>query len=365
MKQYTHLIFVILLIYSCSPGYYTKINNSGANNSIIDGIPNYGRLDYWAAHPDKWDPADSISQAVTDKQRDTGVDVFFLHPTTFTSAFKGVLNGELTNDTLNAKTDYSSILYQASVFNSQQNIFAPRYRQAHIMMYFYEDSLRAKQAFDTAYADVKKAFEYYLSLKRNKPFVIAAHSQGTQHAKRLITEMIDQTELREKMIAAYLIGMPIAEGSFKTILSCKDSTQTGCYVSWRTYRENYIGPDYIKKEGRVTVTNPLNWTTDTTIADRSMHKGALLMNYHKKIPAPNNARVSGNVLWISKPRFPGSAFYVSKNYHVGDYNLFYFNIREDVIRRIQYYKQQHQNSAVLGVRGNGITSRILPIPVTN
>ena len=208
-------------------------------------------------------------------------------------------------------------------------------------MYFYNDTPRAIQAFDLAYADIKKAFAYYLSLNRNKPYIIAAHSQGTQHAKRLINEMIDGTPLQDKLVMAYLIGMPITDGTFKNIKPCADSTQTGCYVSWRTYRENYEGPAYISNEKKVTVTNPLNWKTDTTLADKSLHKGALLMSYNKKIPAPSNARVHGNILWVSRPRFPGSALYTTKNYHVGDYNLFYFNIREDVKRRIDLYKQQH------------------------
>lgn len=338
MKQFTPFILLFLFIYACSPNYYTKINTGAAGGKVLDDQPHYDNLDYWAAHPDKWDPSDSISLAVENKTRDTSVDIFFLHPTTFTGKFNGVFNGKFSDDTLNAKTDYSSILYQASAFNSQQNIFAPRYRQGHIQMYYNEDTALIRKTFDTAYADVKKAFEYYLSLGRNKPFIIAAHSQGTQHAARLIKELVDETPLKEKLVAAYLVGMPIKDGTFKNIFPCKDSTQTECYLTWRTFRENFEGPEYIKKEKTVTVTNPLSWTTDTTLAEKSLHKGALLMNYNKRVPAPSNARVNGNVLWISRPRFPGSALYTSKNYHVGDYNLFYFNIREDVIRRVRYYQ---------------------------
>ena len=341
MKQSTLFILLIILMFGCSPSYYAKIQKLPLDLSIKDDEPHYEKLEYWAAHPNKWDPSDSISLAIEDKNRDTTVDVFFLHPTTLTGKFKGNFNGQFSDDTLNAKTDYSSILYQASVFNNQANIFAPRYRQANIHMYFYNDTPRAIQAFDLAYADIKKAFAYYLSLNRNKPYIIAAHSQGTQHAKRLINEMIDGTPLQDKLVMAYLIGMPITDGTFKNIKPCADSTQTGCYVSWRTYRENYEGPAYISNEKKVTVTNPLNWKTDTTLADKSLHKGALLMSYNKKIPAPSNARVHGNILWVSRPRFPGSALYTTKNYHVGDYNLFYFNIREDVKRRIDLYKQQH------------------------
>lgn len=339
MLRITTYILYLFLLLGCSPAYYAKIQQT--NHLITDVEPHYDQLTYWAAHPDKWDPSDSISAVIADKTRDTSVDVFFLHPTSLTSKFVGDFNASLLNDTLNAKTDYSSILYQASVFNSQQNIYAPRYRQAHIYMYTYPDTVRAMEAFELAYSDVRKAFQYYLNLHRNKPIIIAAHSQGTQHAKKLIQEFIDTTEVRNKLVAAYLIGMPIVDGSFKTIPPCSDSTQTGCYVSWRTVREQYDGPDYVKKEKHVTVTNPLSWKTDTAVASKKLHKGAILMSYNKLIPAPNNAQVHGNLLWISRPRFPGSALYTTKNYHVGDYNLFYMNIREDVQRRIHYYKNNN------------------------
>lgn len=341
MIRNAQIILVSFLMFGCSPSYYTKISKPDSSNMIADDQPQYDNVNYWAAHPDKWDPSDSISLAVKDRTRDTSIDIFFLHPTTLTSKFHGNFNGQFSDDTLNAKTDYSSILYQASVFNSQANIFAPRYRQAHIQMYYYPDTTRALESFELAYQDVKKAFLHYVRLNRNKPFIIAGHSQGTQHAKRLISECIDGKALQDKLVMAYLIGMPVVDGSFKKINPCKDSTQTGCYVSWRTFRENFEGPEYLKKEKPVTVTNPLNWRTDSALADRSLHKGAVLMNYNKKIPAPSYAMVHRNILWVSRPKFPGSALYTSKNYHVGDYNLFYFNIREDVIRRIKFYKEQH------------------------
>ena len=337
MKERIFVILLIQVVCSCSPGYISKINRTDKPDEYQSRQPDYSQLYYWAAHPDKKDPSDSVSKIAVIKQRDTTVDVFFLHPTTFTDAFNGVTNADLFNDTLNAKTDYSSILYQASIFNEQKNIFAPRYRQANINMYYYSDTNLSRKAFDTAYADVKNAFVHYLSLKRNKPVIIAAHSQGTQHAARLIKEFFDDKELQDKLVIAYLIGMPIPKNLYTKIKPCTDSSQTGCFVSWRTFREQYEGPEYLKREPAVVVTNPLTWTSDTTTASKNNHLGALLYNYNKKINAPSNARIHNNILWISRPRFPGSFLYTSKNYHVGDYNLFYFNIRKDVGRRINNY----------------------------
>jgi hypothetical protein len=337
MKEKMFILLLILVAYSCSPSYISKINTSDKPAGYQREEPDYNQLYFWAAHPDKKDPSDSVSIIVDLKQRDTTVDVFFLHPTTFTEAFHGVTNADIFNDTLNAKTDYSSILYQASIFNEQKNIFAPRYRQANINMYYFSDTSLARKAFDTAYADVKNSFLHYLSLNRNKPIIIAAHSQGTQHAARLIKEFFDDKDLQDKLVIAYLIGMPIPKNLYTKIKPCTDSSQTGCFVSWRTFREEFEGPEYLKREPAVVVINPLTWTNDTTTASKNNHLGALLYNYNKKIKAPSSATIHNNILWISRPKFPGSFLYTSKNYHVGDFNLFYFNIRKDVSRRINNY----------------------------
>jgi hypothetical protein len=38
-----------------------------------------------------------------------------------------------------------------------------------------------------------------------------------------------------------------------------------------------------------------------------------------------------------KPKFPGSAFMRTKNYHPGDLNLFYMNVQKNAQDRIQAY----------------------------
>ena len=72
------------------------------------------------------------------------------------------------------------------------------------------------KALDFAYEDIRNAFIYYLkNFNDNKPFIIASHSQGTVHAKRLISEFIDGKELQKKLIAAYLVGIKVKKNEFK------------------------------------------------------------------------------------------------------------------------------------------------------
>jgi hypothetical protein len=42
-------------------------------------------------------------------------------------------------------------------------------------------------------------------------------------------------------------------------------------------------------------------------------------------------------LAVSKPKFRGSAFFIARNYHPGDFNLFYFDVRANAKLRAERY----------------------------
>jgi len=335
--------FLVLTLFSC--GKKPVSASAYLSFKSPDGKPDYSKPEYWAAHPVKLDPADSIPAPLKDYPAgDSGVDVFFLYPTSFTSGSDTGWNAAIDDEAINQKTDYSSILYQASAFNQYCRVFAPRYRQAHIRCFFIPDSVSAPY-FNLAYADIKAAFEEYLrSHNAGRPIIIAAHSQGTLHAGRLIREFFDGTKLQEQLVCAYLVGMPVPESYFRNIRPCPDSTSTGCFVSWRTFKSGYEGNDIIKAERvKMTVTNPLSWTRDEVFVPAAFNKGGILRSFNKLIPHVVSAQVHQNILWTSKPDMPGKFLLTTKNYHIGDINLFYLNIRENVATRIRSYKKNMIN----------------------
>ncbi len=340
--KYGVVLCVITLLISCTGNKYSRYT-SAYQFTALNGEPDYNNLNFWASHPWKQDPADSIPQPLR-KQfvADSSVDVFFLHPTTYTEKNKPFgSNAPVDDATLNAKTDYSTILYQASIFNEAGRVFAPRYRQAHLSCYFpkdYSDSADAMAAFNLAYADIKNAFTLYMQQYNNgRPFIIASHSQGTTHAKKLLKELIDGKPLQSKLVAAYLIGIPVEPTFFTDIPVCTDSNKTGCFCSWRTYKNGYK-PGYVQKENYVAaVTNPLTGDTTTANIKRATNKGGVLLNFNKVVKQTANAKITDGVLWIQQPRFPWSFLYLTRNYHVGDLNLYYLNTREDVARRIKLF----------------------------
>ncbi|MEY2586514.1 MAG: hypothetical protein RLY11_363 [Bacteroidota bacterium] len=309
-----------------------------------DGIPDYSKVEYWAAHPDKWDPSDTVPLPLRKGSLDKEVDVFFIHPTTYTGAFpEDQPNASIDDSTINYKTDYTSILFQASAFNERARVFAPRYRQAHIQMYQEKDTVKLYSAFNTAYNDVKKAFQYYLDHEnKGRPIIIASHSQGTTHSIRLMKEFFDGKQLMNQLVCAYMIGMRVKKDQYEQIPVCTDSSQTGCFVSWRTYRNDYEGEWVNRTDTTTAVVNPISWATNNELVDKSFQKGAVLYNLNKAYYHTQNAQVEGNALWVSHPKFPGSFLYRTKNFHAGDINLFYIDVRENVSKRIDHYKTLHK-----------------------
>jgi hypothetical protein len=333
------MILMVFIVSSCAKKTLSYTGEAAFKSE--SGVPDYGKLEYWAAHPNKKDPSDTVPLPLVNDQKEQKADVFFLHPTTLMGLREnGNNNAKIDDALLNYKTDYSPIIYQASAFNESARVFAPRYRQAHIGMYSEKDSAMKYAAFNLAYEDVKKAFEYYLKNEnKGRPIIIASHSQGTTHATRLLKEFFDGKALSNQLICAYLLGMPVKKGSYEKIPVCTDSTKTGCFVSWRTFREDYSDDWANRVDTTIVVVNPVTWKNTNEIADKSLQKGAVLYNLNKVYKNTQNSQVEGSALWVSHPKFPGSFLYRSKNYHAGDINLFYVDVRKDVTRRITYFLQ--------------------------
>jgi len=331
------LFFSVGMMISCS----RKISGEKINYHFKSksGQPYYSNQNYWAAAPFKYNPSDNVPKGLNQKSKDTLADVFFIYPTTYTDQqMPDGWNADIDDEKLNKKTDNSTILYQASVFNGYCRIFSPRYRQANLKAFFTNKKDSAEAAFNLAYEDVKNAFEYYLKNYNNgRPIIIASHSQGTLHAGRLLKEFFEGKPLEKQLVCAYIIGLPVFTNYFSELKPCKDSTSTGCFVTWRTFEEGYISPIIEKETRKAYVINPLTWTMDTSFAPAVLNKGGILRNFNKVIPGLVHAQIHGNVLWVNKPKFFGSIFLKTKNYHIADYNLFYENIRENVGTRVRTF----------------------------
>ena len=318
----------LLLFFLCSSSYFLPAQRPAVFNANDQpAAPDYSLLKNWSALPFRHDAADKIPNEekwVNDSLK--SVDVFYIYPTIYESGT--TWNADLSDKTLNKKIDSKPVQYQASVFNASCQVYAPRYRQSIIKAFYDKENGPKSLAF--AYDDVKRAFQYYLdNYNHERPFIIASHSQGTYHARRLLKEMIDSTNLQNRMVAAYVIGYAIDTAMYKVLEPCRNETETGCYITWASFKKGYV-PDGIALYGNVCV-NPLTWTSSLEPAAKVCSKGAILLDFNKKYLNNVCTEIHDNYLWVenSLPIVNGWG-----NLHIADYNLFWYDIRENVRKRI-------------------------------
>jgi hypothetical protein len=102
----------------------------------------------------------------------------------------------------------------------------------------------------------------------------------------------------------------------------------------KTIRKSLFNASF-PNNGSVT-SNPLSWDTAST-TDFNKHKEFLFSNgviYDKAL----KIKITDGLVWTSSPHFPWRLFMVlKKNYHIGDVNLFWQDIRENSKLKTQYW----------------------------
>ena len=192
--------------------------------------PDFSEESNWSALPWREDAADGLPKGRAVSEGPGTADVFYLHPTIYEKG--AAWNAPLDSAVLNQKVDEWPVRHQASIFNGAGRVFAPRYRQAHIRVFAVKDSL-SLAALQLAYSDIRAAFQHYLDYHdKGRPLVIAAHSQGSWHARWLLQEFFDGQPLQERLVAAYIPGMDIYPSDFEAIKPCGSATDQQCYCAW-------------------------------------------------------------------------------------------------------------------------------------
>jgi pimeloyl-ACP methyl ester carboxylesterase len=331
-----------------------------ASAETMPPAPDYTKDEAWAALPDHLDNADVVpaGSGLTDNQAAAKVDVFFIHPTTYYS--KDGWNARYDEPGTTMELLESGVLrFQASAFNGCCRIFAPRYRQATLYSFIGKGEAE-KAALDFAYQDVARAFDEFIAHRNDgRPFIIAAHSQGSLHAMRLLREKIAGTPLAKRLVAAYVIGSAMPrDADIAGIPPCASPTETSCYINWNSVRDvkdregwtqtgtMWIDGNYTLMDGRPnTCVNPLTWTLDGA-APASANLGSLpFVDKKASFPAARvaltGAKCEKGLLVVTPPADePGFTFGVNEgDYHIYDYNLFYMNIRANVAQRIAAFEK--------------------------
>lgn len=169
-----------------------------------------------------------------------GYDCFYVYPTVSTDPGG---NSDMVIDDAERRV----VEQQLARFASTCRVFAPMYRQVTLA------ALRAVMMGQPspgngvlAYGDVRDAWRWYLANEnKGRGVVLIGHSQGSRMLLDLLKNEIDGKLPQANMISAYVLGMntPVdAGGKFGSIPLCAKVDQTGCIVTYVSFRETAPPP---------------------------------------------------------------------------------------------------------------------------
>ena len=283
--------------------------------------------------------------------------MFFVHPTGLVS--RASWNASL-DDNVSRQRSRLFVQGMASAFNSSPDVWAPRYRQAAIGA-FLTDAPEATQALDLAYRDVAQAFDTFVKrIRPDQPIVLAGHSQGAYHLRRLIHDRITGTPLATRVVAAYVIGWPVSVARDLPLMgmrACRQASSTGCVVSYLSFADPpetaMLLRAYARRRGldgrevgenpEFVCVNPISGA-DGGDAPAKDNLGTLVPDINKGtgslVPAAIPARCGADhLLHIGPPPALDMGPYVlpGNNYHLYDMTLFWSNLRADFARRVKAF----------------------------
>jgi hypothetical protein len=173
------------------------------------------------------------------------VDCFYVYPT--------VSNDPGLNSDLNAGPEERRMAEtQFARFASVCRPFAPIYRQMTLAsVAAYATGADVSAAGRLAYADVVAAWRNFIATRsKGRPFVLVGHSQGSLMLQMLIANEIETNpallaRMRLAIIPGYNVLVPqgrLVGGTFKRTPLCSRPGQTGCVMSWVSFRERNTPP---------------------------------------------------------------------------------------------------------------------------
>jgi pimeloyl-ACP methyl ester carboxylesterase len=168
------------------------------------------------------------------------IDCFYLYPTVSLDA--------TGNSDMNPGPEEKGVVRtQLARFASQCRVFAPMYRQFTLVALRAATTGKPIASDRTlAYADVLDAWQHYLANdNKGRGVVLIGHSQGSGMLAQLIRNEIDGKPVQKQLVSALLLGSNIAVpagkdvgGAFQHVPLCRSASQTGCVISYVTFRSN-------------------------------------------------------------------------------------------------------------------------------
>jgi hypothetical protein len=177
------------------------------------------------------------------------IDCFYVYPTV---SSQETINSDMTL----GPEEKGVVRAQLARFGSVCRLYAPLYRQFTLgalrqMMAGLISPEALEHARLVAYGDVLDSWRYYLEHNnQGRGVVLIGHSQGSGVLMHLIQNEIDGKPVQSRLVSALLIGanVPVpkrkdAGGAFQHIPLCRSASQTGCLISYVSFRATAPPPD--------------------------------------------------------------------------------------------------------------------------
>jgi hypothetical protein len=217
----------------------------------------YSKGENWLCRPGRKDACDvDLSTTVVTAEgkltRETWtadpkapIDCFYVYPT--------VSNDPGGNSDMSAGPEENSVIRaQFARFGSKCRAYAPLYRQ--VTLTALRSAIAGKPVqVDRAlgYNDVVDAWKYYLEHdNQGRGVVLIGHSQGSGVLTQLIRNEIDGKPVQDKIVSALLLGtsLPVPKGkdvggAFQHLPLCHAANQTGCVITYASFRANVPPPE--------------------------------------------------------------------------------------------------------------------------
>lgn len=275
-------------------------------------------------------------------------DLFLICPTVDMGK-NGNYNMSL-EDTDTKESFVGALNMERGIYESSATMYAPYYRQMTFPVYSMTEE-EMKPYLDMAYRDVAAAFEYYMKNCNNgRPIILAGFSQGSQLLLMLLEEYFDDPKYSDKLVAAYCIGWRVTEEDLERyphLKMAQGEDDTGVIISFNSEAEGIEESIMVPKGVKTLGINPLNWRTDSTLADKSLNRGACFTKYSgeikKEIPELTGAYLdeSRGTLRMTDidPAEYSNSLFPDGVYHLYDYQFFFRNLQENVAVRLNRYLQ--------------------------
>jgi hypothetical protein len=176
------------------------------------------------------------------------IDCFFVYPTVS-------LDPGWSSDWVPDKMEWDDVKLQFARFGSACRLYAPIYRQGTLT------GLRVARGGPQptgerlpqgvgGYQDVLDAWNWYMANEnKGRGVVLIGHSQGAGLIARLIAGEIEAKPAQKQFVSGLILGASVMVpdgkdigGTFKSIPLCRSESQTGCVISYASFRDTNPPP---------------------------------------------------------------------------------------------------------------------------